>query len=151
SESMTVCIAAICDSGKAIVVAADRMFTNPGLSLEFETAEQKIEQLATRCVALAAGNSVHATEILEGVRRRLGGNPSPGFAQVAELVRGEYAAGRASKVEQSHIYSLMGADLERYRAIGMPLPTYLEKQPGVFQQIMMVCQQFNLGVDLLVA
>ena len=71
---MTVVMPAICDSGKALVVAADRMFTNPGLSVEFETEEKKIEQLAAKCVALSSGNSVYATEILEAVRRRIGSN-----------------------------------------------------------------------------
>lgn len=44
--SMTVCIAAVCESGSKIVVAADRMMTyRQPLNLEFETEEQKIEQL----------------------------------------------------------------------------------------------------------
>jgi hypothetical protein len=147
---MTVCIAAICDSGKAIVVAADRMFTNPGLSVEFETPEQKIEQLATRCVALAAGNSVHATEVLESVRRRLGGNPAQTFHQVAEFLKEEYASVRARKAYETLIFSVLGADFERHRAVGMPLPTYLEKQSGVFQQMVMFCQQYKLGVEFLI-
>ena len=54
---MTVCIAAVCQSGKAVVVASDRMFTFQGLSVEIETAEKKIERLGAKCVALAAGNS----------------------------------------------------------------------------------------------
>ncbi len=37
---MTVCIAAICEDGKKIVVAADRMFTaGAPVNLEFETEE----------------------------------------------------------------------------------------------------------------
>jgi hypothetical protein len=148
---MTVCIAAICNSGKAIAVAADRMFTNPGLSVEFETAEQKIEQLANCCVALAAGNSVHATEVLEGLRRRLGGNQNPPFEQVATFLQNEYATARARKTYETIVFPPLGADFEKYRAVGMPLPAYLEKQQQVFQQMFMICQQFNLGVDFLIA
>jgi hypothetical protein len=39
---MTVCIAAVCDGGRHIVVAADRMFTvTAPVNLEFETGEQR--------------------------------------------------------------------------------------------------------------
>src|ERR1700728_72205 len=98
---MTVCVAAICDSGKALVVAADRMFTNPGLSVEFETEEKKIEQLASNCVALSSGNSVYATEILEAVRRRIGSNLAPPFGQVADFMRDEYVNLRARKAYEA--------------------------------------------------
>jgi hypothetical protein len=91
SKPMTVCIAAICNSGKSIVVAADRMFTNPGLSVEFETTERKIEQIGNRCIVMAAGNSVNATEVIERVRARLGGNPNPALIETAEVFRREYA------------------------------------------------------------
>src|SRR5438270_4159365 len=125
---MTVCIAAICDGGNAIVVAADRMFTNPGLSVEFETAEQKIEPLGSQCVALASGNSVFATEVLGGVRKKLGGNPKPPFDQVSGLIQAEYASTRARKAYETIISPPLGADFEKYQSIGMPLPAYLEKQ-----------------------
>ncbi len=148
---MTVCIVAICEAGKNIVVAADRMFTNPGLSVEFETAERKIEQLAERCVAMAAGNSVYATEILEGVRAKLGGNPSPPFNQTAELLRAEYERIRGRKIYESFVASALVVDWPKHQAVGSPLPTYLEKQPNVFGQMMMFAQQFNLQTDFLIA
>lgn len=127
------------------------MFTNPGLSVEFETDEKKIEVLAERCVALPAGNSVFATEILDRVRERLGGNQNPPFGQVAQFVREEYEAVRGSKYYETHIFPMLGVDFAKHRNVGMPLPVYLEKQSGVFQQIMMMAQQFNLGVEFLVA
>jgi hypothetical protein len=148
---MTVCIAAICEGGKSIAVAADRMFTNPGLSVEFETAERKIEDLASRCIAMAAGDSVFATEVLAAVRHQLGGNPSPPFDQAAELVRSAYENVRSRKVYQTVIAPVLGADFERLRAAGMSVPSYLEKQPMVFQQMVMMSQQFNPQTDFLVA
>ena len=64
---MTICIAAVCDGGQSIVVAADRMFTaGPPVNLEFETAEKKIESVSPSCVALLAGNSAFGTEIMHG-------------------------------------------------------------------------------------
>jgi hypothetical protein len=148
---MTVCIAAICDSGKAIVVAADRMFTNPGLMVEFETDEQKIEALSEKCVALSAGNSVFATEILDSVRQRLGGNQKPPVDQVVAFVREEYESIRASKVYDSIIFPMLGADFQKHRAVGTTLPDYLAKQQNAYGMINMNSVQFNLGVDFLIA
>jgi 20S proteasome alpha/beta subunit len=147
---MTVCIAATCESGKAIVVAADRMFTYGGLGVEFETDEKKIEQLTPKCVVMAAGNSAYATEILELARRRLDGMMSPTCEQVAELVREEYAAVRARKAWETIVQPAVGSDFARF-VNGIPFPTYMEKQSPMYQQFIMLCQQFNLGVDMLIA
>jgi 20S proteasome alpha/beta subunit len=148
---MTVCIAAICDDGKAIVVAADRMFTTPGISVEFETEEQKIEQLADNCVALSAGNSAYATEVLGAVRQHLNANRSPWIAEVAEAVRVEYTATRHKKIDETIVMAMLGADFSTFRQRGGTLATYLEKQQQMFQQITMMGNQYNLGVDIIVA
>ena len=127
---MTVCIAAVCDSGKAIVVAADRMFTNPGLSTEFETEEQKIERIGSKCVALPAGNSVFATEVLELVQSRLGKNREPRFHDLIESVRNIYAEVRSRKAEELVVSPILGADFQTARIKGISLPAYLDKQQG---------------------
>ena len=102
---MTVCIAAVCDLGKAIVVAADRMFTNPGLSLEFETDEKKTDEMGASCVALSAGNSVFATEILDHARQELAGNRTPEFSKLLATIKKEYIAVRAEKSEGQIVMS----------------------------------------------
>jgi hypothetical protein len=85
---MTVCIAAVCDGGKSVVVAADRMFTAPApTSMEFETSEKKIESLGKGCVALSAGNSAYATEIIAGTLVSLAGAQQPLMSVVAERVK----------------------------------------------------------------
>ncbi len=148
---MTVCIAAICNSGKAIVVAADRMFTNQGLSVEFETDEKKIEQLGSRCVALASGNSAHATEVFQRVRIRLAGNSHPSGALVTEWVREEYSRVKNRKAFETIAAPMLGMDFERFQAGGMSLPNYLERQGPMYQQLLvMMNQQHNLGLEVLV-
>jgi hypothetical protein len=149
--AMTVCIAAMCNGGKSLVVCADRMFTNPALSVEFETSERKIEEIGKTCVAMAAGNSVNATAVIEGVKRRLGGNPIPHVADVAAIVKEEYVAVRNAMALQNVIMPMLGADFARFRDQGMPLPTYLEKQPPAFQSFAAMCSQQNLGTDILIA
>ena len=37
------------------------------------------------------------------------------------------------------------------QGLGVTLPVYLEKQHNVYQQMMMFCQQYSLGVDFLIA
>src|SRR5262249_18098983 len=83
--------------------------------------------------------------------RRLGGNESPPFDQVAEFIRDVFANTRAKKIYETIIFSTLGTDFENYRGVGVSLPAYLEKQGGLFQQMMMFSQNFNPGVDFLVA
>jgi 20S proteasome alpha/beta subunit len=147
---MTVCIAAICDSGKTIVAAADRMFTVPGV-VEFETAEGKIEPIAEACVVLAAGHSPNATEVITTVLERLQGNRNPSRKKLSEVVKQAYCTVRAEQAEIQVVLPALGADFIKWRD-RTPLPTYLEKQEKVYGQlIMMQAQQFNLLVDLIVA
>ncbi len=99
---MTVCIAAVCNGGKAIVVAADRMFTaGPPVNLEFETAEKKIEALSPSCVALLSGNSAFGTEIMHGALARLQGAQRPQVVLAAESVKESYAHVRGTKVRET--------------------------------------------------
>ncbi len=148
---MTVCIAAVCDSGKAIVVAADRMFTNPGLSLEFETEEKKTEELGATCVALSSGNSVFATEVLDQARRELSGNRTPEFAKLFDVLKKAYISVRAEKAEAQVITPPLGADYIRNSAKGVSLPAYLERQGSMYQQLAMMQSQFSLNVEFIVA
>jgi hypothetical protein len=147
---MTVCIAAACNEGKAMVVAADRMFTNPGLSVEFETEEKKIEPLGRKCVAMASGNSVHATEILELTRLRLA-NQTPPIFQVATYLKEEYGKVRNRKAFETVVLPMVGMDFEQYQKANMPLPTYMDKQNQMYQNIAINSMNFNLGTDFLVA
>jgi hypothetical protein len=147
---MTVCIAAICDSGKRIVVAADRMFTNPGLSVEFETEERKIEPIARRFVALPAGNSVFATEMLATLASRIG-TREPQFKAVSENVRHIYSELRAQKAEEAIVMPALGADFIASRTKGTTLPDYLQNQHQAYAQLMALQSQQNVNSDIILA
>src|SRR5438552_2546733 len=124
---MTVCIAAICENGKRIVAAADRMFTaGAPVSLEFETEETKIEAVGGNCVALMAGNSGFGTEVLTAARHSVGGLQAPPVVDVAEALRSAYAATRDEKVTQTVIAPALGADYAKFCAKGGTLPQYLQ-------------------------
>ena len=140
---MTVCIAAVCDSGKTIVAAADRMFTLPGV-VEFETTEGKIEPIGKSCVALTAGHSPNATEVISTIKDRLQGNQNPLRAKMAEVVKQAYLTVRAEQSEATIVSPALGNDFLKWRE-KTPLPAYLEKQQQVYANlVMMQSQQFNL-------
>lgn len=149
---MTVCIAAVCEDGKKIVVAADRMFTAPApVNLEFETEEQKIESLALSCVAMMSGNSGLGTEVLLETLRRLGGSQSPAIADVTQHAESVYRAVRAKKVEETIVAPTLGHDFVNFQAKGGTLPAYLQPQPQVYQQLVTLQNQFNMNLELIVA
>lgn len=148
---MTVCIAAACEGGAKIVVAADRMFTVPApVNLEFETQEKKIEALAPSCVALTAGNSAVAKEIVLNAVRVLAGGQRPQIEQAAELLKNSFALVRAQKVRENVVLPLLGPDFTRFEQQGVSLPGYMEKQPGMYQHVVMQMHAFNLGAEIIV-
>jgi hypothetical protein len=149
---VTVCIAAVCDGGNAIVVAADRMFTaGPPVNLEFETAEKKIEALSPSCVALLSGNSAFGTEIIQGALARLHGAQRPQVVLVAETVRDSYANVRGAKVRETIVIPFLGPDFLKAEQLGISIPTYLKDQGALYQQFVQLMVNFNLGSDIIVA
>jgi hypothetical protein len=149
---MTVCIAAICEDGKRIVVAADRMFTaGAPVNLEFETEEQKIESLAPSCVAMMSGNSGYGTEVLIDVRQRLAGSQTPAIADVAKHAELAYRTVRAKKADETIIAPTLGQDFAGFLSRGGTLPAYLQTQPAMYQQLSAAMNQFNMSLDVVIA
>jgi hypothetical protein len=66
---MTVCIAAIADGGKTLVLASDREVTNN--SVRFELQEPKVEEVAGSYF-MPAGSAAHAFELTQAVRAKFG-------------------------------------------------------------------------------
>jgi hypothetical protein len=99
---VTVCIAVVCDDGKNVVVAPDRMFTAPAVNMEFETSEKKIEQLAPGCVAMSAGNSAYATEIISGTLVGLAGAQQPLVSAVADRCKESFRSSAWRRASDRH-------------------------------------------------
>jgi hypothetical protein len=148
---MTVCIAAICDKGRTVVVAADRMFTSPPpVNIEFESDESKIERFLDGILVLPSGNTAIVTEILEAAKAAMSGKPA-NVSEIGELIRQGYVQVRAQKAEENIAVPMVGSDFLDKRAGGMSLPEYLENQAGIYQGIVAQTFQFNLGTELLLA
>jgi hypothetical protein len=149
---MTVCIAAVCDGGRSIVVCADRMFTAPApVNVEFETSEKKIEKLSPSCVALVSGNSAYSSEIILKAIKLLSGAQTPGIEYVSGTVKNAYSSVRDEKVREHVILPTLGPDFIRVESTGATIPQYLQFQPNLYNQIVMMMSGFNLNSDIIVA
>ncbi len=149
---MTVCVAAICEAGSAIVVAADRMFTfTAPVSLEFETGEKKIDQLARACVAMTAGNSSVGKEIVSAILKTLAGAQTPTIDVVAELAKTAYIEARANRVRETIVIPMLGPDYLKHERFNVTVANYLEKQAGMYQNIAIQANNLNLGTEFMVA
>jgi len=94
---MTVAIAALCDGGKACVVAADRQIT-AAVGLEFEHPASKIETLGG-CAVVSAGDALLAAQVIERSREKLAGS-SHDARRVADTLRETYMALHIERVER---------------------------------------------------
>lgn len=116
---MTVCIAAICESG--IVGISDRMVTNG--DIEFEHPASKIIQLTPTIVAMMAGNDSFQMEILEQVRDYICLEKSTASLNVKEVVE-LYNISKKNienkKIEQNILYPL-GLSYEKLSDVYLPL------------------------------
>jgi hypothetical protein len=149
---MTICIAAICNNGQAVVVAADRMFTaGPPLNLEFEPPVSKLEQMTPGCLALAAGQSVYASEILRQARDVLHTEQGAKVLQITDICKRVFITFRNGKIEEQLINLNLGPDFALFRERGLSLPSYLQAQPGIYQNLVIQMNQFNLNVELMFA
>jgi hypothetical protein len=149
---MTVCIAASCEDGKHIVVAAERMFTvGPPLNVEFEPPLSKIERMSNSCVAMGAGNGLFVSEIFKSAKQAYRDVAGVSVAQIATCVKDAYAASRNEKIEEQIIRPTLGPDFLAFRSRGGTLAAYLQPQAGIYQQIIVQSNQFNLGVEIIIA
>ncbi len=148
---MTVCIAAICDSGKRVVAVADKMITYPPpVNIEFESVESKIELMTSSCLFMASGNVSFASDINAKVRGALGGNTTPSIDSLADSFKVEYQNVRSEKINDTIVSGTFGKDFEAFKSRGGTLPQYLQTQPTTYGQIILASNNFNLNLELIV-
>jgi hypothetical protein len=100
---VTICIAAICDSGESVVVASDRMITAGFLALEYEHPGPKLERVSPCIVGLTAGDALIVTELFRGCRGRIEELQSPAVGKVAEVVKDQFVDLRKRQVEELYL------------------------------------------------
>lgn len=148
---MTICIAAVCEKGSAIVVAADQMFTlGPPLNVEFEPPISKVESVGETCLVMGSGNSLAVAEILAAVRASHGTATGPHISDIANSTKDGYVRFREKAIDEQLLRPSLGPDFETFRQRGGTLPAYLQPQPQIYGQIYMQSSQFNLNSEIIV-
>jgi 20S proteasome alpha/beta subunit len=97
---MTICIAANCAHGEAVVVASDRMLTAHFLALEFDHPDAKIEEISPTCVALTSGDALAAQGVLAAGPGIAGQLQDPFISDFAEHIRQKYVESRRKMANQ---------------------------------------------------
>lgn len=143
---MTVCIAAMCEGGKAIVVASDRMITaGSPMNIEFEHDRKKIDILGDRFIAMSAGDALIGTNIIEIVECQIKKNPAVEISIVGEYLKESYTTIRIKAIEEqllrpiNYSFSTFQSDGQKQ----IPLQIYA--------QLIQAIQTFNLGVEFIIA
>jgi 20S proteasome alpha/beta subunit len=142
---MTVCIAAICEAGKTIVLAADTMITGEDLMIEYEFGSPKIKQLTNNCAVAAAGDATMETDLLRMARQTISELKAPSMDTIVDKTIQTYRALRAKAIEDQ---ILLPHGLESMAKFYETQKTMLEPMAkSIFNDI----EEFDLDLDLLIA
>ncbi len=134
---MTVCIAAIAENGKKVVLATDKMITANafgGYEVD-ESGTKKIIKLSDNTRFLLSGSTPFAIEIAESAKKKIHGTKS--VRQIAELVKEEYHLFRKKWIEEGILIPRGIKSLEDYYSQHQKL------QPTLTQQIDQLIAQAN--------
>jgi len=142
---MTVCIGAVCEDGKMVIVATDRLWTNPYLSIEYEYPEPKIERLSFNCVAAIAGSVVLPTEAFERVREEIGRKGIGNISEIAHSVKEEYIKERKKRVDDD-VFKPRGLTIEDFYRGGMQ-PTL---NPDLVRRLDIDLSEYRFDLEILI-
>ena len=146
---MTVCIAALYDNCRGVVLVSDQMVT-ASIPIGYEFEHQEIPKIVSLTdsvpiYALAAGDVLLGTEILNIVRAQIKQHQNVATAgQAVELVRAVYQHVRLVKIVQRELEP-RGLTIENYYA------QHLSLAPQVLQIVDQALSQTDTNVEFIVA
>lgn len=100
---MTICIAALCQGGRTVVVASDHMITAGFLALEFEHPSTKFDILTENIIGLTAGNALANTDLFRECRSAISQLQSPSVELVADRVKEQFVTLRRMRAEDEYL------------------------------------------------
>ena len=115
---MTICIAASCADGQAVVVASDRMLSAPFLTVEFDHPDTKIDQISENCVALSSGDALCVQDVLIGGLGAASHLQNPPIKTLAEQIKLQFCEIRKQRVNDL-ILGPRGIDFDGFYQGGM--------------------------------
>lgn len=97
---MTICIAALCDNGRKVVVASDRMVTSERYMVKFEHGNHKVNNIRKNCVVVTAGDALAYQEVIETAEELLEDMKSPSIREIVAHLKMGYKCVRSEQVEE---------------------------------------------------
>ncbi len=145
---MTVGIGAICEDGKAVVVAADKMVTfGAPMNLQTEPPSlRKIIELTDRVLLVFSGGTADGEQIVSGAKPKIPAGANLPVGQVAQAVQESYSQHKQRRVEDTILRPLLGATFQQFQTMVSQSPS-----SQILQQVLAVIGQHNLNTDILVA
>jgi 20S proteasome alpha/beta subunit len=143
---MTVCIGAICDQGKSVVVAADRMMTfGPPMNLQSEGAVRKIVPLSDSSVMLFSGSVPDGEALAHGIRA-FTKNGTYNLSQISDFAAKTYQELKGRRVEDSILRPLLGIDFPKFQQL-----VSQSASSQVLGQVLGMISQHNLNLDIILS
>lgn len=141
---MTICLAAICDNGKSVVLISDSMITGEHLSIEFEHKTPKIIVLTENCAVATAGDALAHTELFEAVNLKVDKLRTPRIAEIVECIKSCYVDLRQREVKERIL-----------NPRGIPnLRTFYQIQGSLVREIALTIQSeidsYEYGLEILI-
>ena len=147
---MTVCIAALADKGKSLVLATDTMITMPGLSYEFEKSNlyKMYELVEKEIFVLTAGSALDANLIITEAEKLIAkqriDNKELSFDYIVNVIRKTY-----QNIRRTHVIQKL------LEPRGLTLEDYYKNQrflaPEIINEVERSLINFNIQTDLIVA
>lgn len=144
---MTVCIGAICNGGKSVVVAADRMMTyGAPMNLQVEGAVRKIIPLSDKAVLLFSGTVPDGEEVANKTKAKMQGAQQIDIAAIATHAAVSYQELKRKRIEDTILRPLLGFDFAGFQGL-----VAQSASSQVLQQILGMIMQHNLQLDVMIA
>lgn len=145
---MTVGVGALCDNGKAAVIAADKMVTfGAPMNLLMEPPTfQKITKVNDRCALIFSGSVPDGEEIVAATLHHAGSLGRSPTEKVATIVKTAYVSLKKKRVEETILGPLLSADFGQFQTLVAQSPS-----SQILQQVLGLISQHNMQLDVLVA
>ena len=140
---MTICIGAICQEPKCVVMASDAMITSEHLSIEFEHTASKLERLSSNCVVATAGDALAYTELFNLAIREIDRLKSPSIEDLVAKVKECYKSIRKRQLIERILEPRGFESLEKYYEAQRML------HPDVALSIMSQIDSYDYDLQLL--
>src|SRR5260370_30252024 len=143
--TMTICIAATCESASGLVLASDTMITNEFLSINFEHQGRKMTALSGSCIALTAGDALAYTELFNQVELQISRLKDCSVMEIVEAIKKCYQEIRRQEISEKVLVPRGFEDLMEFHKAQHHL------HPEIVLTVQHEIDRYDYGLQILVA